>query len=66
MKSLNVSVAGALLALIASQAPIAAPSANTVYFMNPSYGGSGCPQGSVSYTIEEQQGKHNNLLVQSS
>ena len=42
---------GALLAVIVSQTGSAAPSPNSVYFSDPSYGGSGCPQGTASSSL---------------
>ena len=41
----------ALLTVAAAQSASAAPNANTVYFADPSYGGSGCPQGTASYSL---------------
>lgn len=41
----------ALLTVVAAQSASAAPSLNSVYFNEPSYGGSGCPQGSASSSL---------------
>lgn len=53
MKNIHTGLlcASVLFTLAASQASIAAPSLNSVYFNEPSYGGSGCPQGSASSSL---------------
>ena len=41
----------AFLTIAAAQSASAAPNPNTVYFADPAYGGSGCPQGTASYSL---------------
>ncbi len=51
MKTLNTLIAAATLALVTSQAAVAAPSNNTVFFMDPAIAGSGCPAGTTDYAL---------------
>lgn len=51
MKTLSTLIAGTLLALTVSQASVATPSNNTVFFKAPAIAGSGCPAGSSDFAI---------------
>ncbi len=51
MNKLTIVLASTMMTLLASQASVAAPNPNSVYFQDPAIAGSGCPGGTTDYAI---------------